>query len=66
MSGRENLFFGNYQIIEGQIYAVFYDIFSGENRLMTRDDCATRLAKLKKNKIPFNETQKAIDGWPRY
>ena len=57
--------FLNHQSSGGEKYAVFSDPQSGESYVLSRSEAEKRLSNLQQRQAASEETQKALDTWPK-
>ena len=57
--------FLNYQIACGETYAVFSDPQSGDSYVLSRSEAEQRLSNLQQRQAACEETQKALNTWPK-
>lgn len=61
----EGLCFVEHRKVNDEVYAHFIDRQEGLPAVLSYENCVERLRNLKKNGFPHEETQKALDTWPK-
>ena len=57
--------FKEYLDLRGKVYAVFSDPQGGPDFILTHRECQERLRNLQDNSLSVEETEKALNGWPK-
>lgn len=57
--------FKEYLYLAGKVYAVFTDPQGGPDFILSHEECKARLGNLRDNSLSVEETEKALNGWPK-